>query len=398
MFYFLKNSITMKHHLLIWLAGLCCLFILPWCNEEKINKATDIDTNYQEKDKEIITIMEKFSHELNITNPISQHLIERNDTLDDSNFMDIDWYIITWSWIKSNDINFSSRIFDWWHVEYLWDEPFWSYVEYSNKDIFCLYLSNLEQEIPYELLLWEDEEWNAINYEEEWKKFDEKATYYTELSCWRIPEWVHRLKDLSINADGQEPFWMASIRWGHLNFLDANWIKYYYLNEINYNNDNITFSWYQMSWKLVKTGCVDLWKWDNHEYQITLDLVKDNEGNSHYEWCADNTDLGFKIWEEWTLKNFIKKTNYDYQQPYSIESVSYTINDIVNNYMEVNFYSYSEDKGYNNYQTIMEYVDGEWLTLFEWNWYEISDDECERLNQYDNNLMDIFFLTSCPRW
>jgi hypothetical protein len=33
--------------------------------------------------------------------------------------------------------------------------------------------------------------------------------------------------------------------------------------------------------------------------------------------------------------------------------------------MEVNFYSYSEDKGYNNYQTIMEYVDGEWLTLFE---------------------------------
>jgi hypothetical protein len=46
----------------------------------------------------------------------------------------------------------------------------------------------------------------------------------------------------------------------------------------------------------------------------------------------------------------------------------------------------------------MEYVDGEWLTLFEWNWYEISDDECERLNQYDNNLMDIFFLTSCPRW
>jgi len=184
MFYFLKNSITMKHHLLIWLAGLCCLFILSWCNEGKINKATDIDTNYQEKDKEIITIMENFSHELNITNPISQHLIERSDTLDDSNFMDIDWYIITWSWIKSNDINFSSRIFDWWHVEYLWDEPFWSYVEYSNKDIFCFYLSNLEQEIPYELLLWEDEEWNAINYEEEWKKFDEKATYYTELSCW----------------------------------------------------------------------------------------------------------------------------------------------------------------------------------------------------------------------
>jgi hypothetical protein len=45
----------------------------------------------------------------------------------------------------------------------------------------------------------------------------------------------------------------------------------------------------------------------------------------------------------------------------------------------------------------MEKDENWWKVLFEWSWYEISDDECERLNQYDNYLMEMFFLTSCPR-
>jgi len=35
--------------------------------------------------------------------------------------------------------------------------------------------------------------------------------------------------------------------------------------------------------------------------------------------------------------------------------------------------------------------------IYEWEWYNVSDEECERLNQYDNNLMDMFFFKSCPR-
>jgi hypothetical protein len=64
--------------------------------------------------------------------------------------------------------------------------------------------------------------------------------------------------------------------------------------------------------------------------------------------------------------------------------------------MDVNIYEIDWDE-YDSYQIIMENVDGEWRVLFEGDWYEISPDECEELNQYDNNLMDMFFLRMCPR-
>jgi hypothetical protein len=47
----------------------------------------------------------------------------------------------------------------------------------------------------------------------------------------------------------------------------------------------------------------------------------------------------------------------------------------------------------------MENSDDGFKVLYEWGWYDdITDEKCEELNQYDNNLMDMFFLKSCPRW
>jgi hypothetical protein len=272
---------------------------------------------------------------------------------------------------------------------------FWSFVEYSNEDIFCYYSLSLEQEPPYELIVWEDKEGNAINYDEEREKFNKIATYTTELSCWRVPWWVLRLRELNINAEGQEPFWFAPIRWWKVALIDPDWISYYYPDTINYAENTIKFSWFNISWELEENDCIDLWKWDTHNYHINLDITNNNNEETHYEWCADDVELGFSVWEEWTLETFIKKSNYKYEKPYKIEDVSYVISDITNNYMEVDFYI--ENDWENNYQVIMERTDEWWIVLFEWNWYEISDDECERLNQYDNNLMEMFFLTTCPR-
>ena len=64
--------------------------------------------------------------------------------------------------------------------------------------------------------------------------------------------------------------------------------------------------------------------------------------------------------------------------------------------MNLNIYERLEDT-YSNYQIIMEKTDDGRKVIFEWDWYEISDEQCEELNQYDNNLMDMFFLTMCPR-
>jgi hypothetical protein len=65
--------------------------------------------------------------------------------------------------------------------------------------------------------------------------------------------------------------------------------------------------------------------------------------------------------------------------------------------MEVDVYA-NEDNEYYSYQIIMEKDWKNWKVLFEGDGYNISDDKCEELNQYDNNLMEMFFLLSCPRW
>jgi hypothetical protein len=57
-----------------------------------------------------------------------------------------------------------------------------------------------------------------------------------------------------------------------------------------------------------------------------------------------------------------------------------------------------DGEDYESYQSIIEDSGDEFKVLYEWGGYDdISDEECEALNQYDNNLMDMFFLKGCPR-
>ena len=128
--------------------------------------------------------------------------------------------------------------------------------------------------------------------------------------------------------------------------------------------------------------------WDNW-----IDYVEEPK---HYEWCADKSELNFVPWEEWTLKEFIKKSGYDYKWSFDYDKVSYAIGSVIDRYMTVNIYQLDWEE-YDNYQVIMEKVDDGWKVIYEWEWYGIGDEECERLNQYDNNLMDMFFLKGCPR-
>ena len=384
-----------RHYFIAWLTIITSMLLFSWC--EKANIQWQNIPEYPDEDKEIISILEKYAEKQGITTPIKKESITWNDFHGNEKTYEVNWYTLSGSWIRPKDTISSNEFFDWWNVNYIGDEIFWSRIEYSNKDIFCYYWLSLEQQPPYELMVWEDEDWNETDFNKAWEEFYKIATYSTELSCWRIPEWVLRLSDLNLNAEGQEPFWFAPIRWWRITLFDINWVNYYYPDTINYDNDTISISWYHISWEFKKAECTDLWKWDTHEFTVSLNFITSNNETIHYEWCADNTDLWFTVWDEWTLQNFIDRTNYDYKQPYKIKDVWYTISEIVNNYMQVDFYANEDDWDYYSYQAIMKKDENWWKVLFEWSWYEISDDECERLNQYDNYLMEMFFLTSCPR-
>lgn len=385
-----------KQYLLTWLTIVWALLFLSWCDSNSIKWQWTTVIDYPAEDKEIISILEKFANKQDLKNTIKQEVLTRSDSNYDKDY-DVNWYTISWGSISPKDTITTYEFFDWWNVDYLGDEIFWSRIEYSKNDIFCYYWLSLEQEPPYDLLVWEDEEWNEIDYEKAWAEFYKIATYTTELSCWRIPEWVTRLSSININAEGQEPFWFAPIRWWKITLFDINWVNYYYPDTFKKSEDTISFSWYHFSWELKKADCVDLWKWDTHEYSVSFNFITDKEEALYYEWCADNVEVDFTAWEEWTLKNFIEKTNYNYKQPYKIEDAGYVISEIVNNYMQVDVFINEENWDYHRYQIIMQKTEDWWKVLFEWDWYEISDDKCEELNQYDNYLMDMFFLTSCPR-
>ena len=344
--------------------------------------------------------MENFAEELNLKKSnIKPDKFERNlFNYSNDNWYTISWYLLTWTNIKPKKMIDTTKFFDWWKVDYLWDEAFWSFIQFMKDDLVCYYSIAYDQQIPYELLVWEDENWNEIDYEEEWENFHKIATYSVELRCWKLPKNTLTLQQLSFDAYGQEPFWNASFRWSEIALFDVNWVSYYFPQIINKIDDDIILSWYHINWILKKEICVDNGRWADHEYSVDMNYITDNGVELHYEWCADAIDLWFTPWEEGSLENFIEKTHYNYTTKCKVGETSYSISEIVGNYMHVNFYVNEENGDYHSYQVIMEKVDNEWKVLFEWDWYSISDEKCEELNQYDNNLMEMFFLTSCPRW
>jgi hypothetical protein len=133
----------MKHLLTTWFIIFFSIITLSWCSNPEIEinwtANVNVNTNSNNEDKEIVSILEKFSKKLNISQAITQWNISRNDIGNWENYYDVNWYIITWNNLKLDNTNWIEKIFDWRHVEYLWDGMFWSFIEYSNEDIFCYY-------------------------------------------------------------------------------------------------------------------------------------------------------------------------------------------------------------------------------------------------------------------
>ena len=185
----------LKHLWLLWLATIIwCGILLSWCETSIINTWN--------KNSEVIWALERFSEGINKDVEIKEHNFQRFSFLDtEQSVIEIPWYSINFSWVKFDDIPEANDIFNWWHVEDVSDEAFWSLVEFMTDKIVCNYSLVLEQSIPNELMEWEwdmDEEYNAL-----WQEFYDKATYAIELSCWEFPEWTPKYDDLYFDAEGQ---------------------------------------------------------------------------------------------------------------------------------------------------------------------------------------------------
>lgn len=321
-------------------------------------------------------------------------------------YYDITWYSLSITGVK--DFPNVNKVFDGWYVHYVWDEIWGSAIDYSKDNILCSYFLSLEQEIPYELMNrewdYEDEEERAA-YDKAWSDFYDIASYSVELSCGYLPEWIIQYKDFNYYAEWMEPFWYASFRWEVVNIFTPDGVEDVYVDKISLEWDDISFEWYSIEWKLEKAECIDGWEWDTHEYKISFDTTRSlywddgmeyDKQINHYEWCADRIDAEFVAGEEWTLDFLIKKTGYEYQRDFAHEDVSYAVWNIAWKYMLLNIYEVKGEE-YDSYQVIMEKTDDGWKVLYEWDWNYAGDEKCEELNQYDNNLMDLFFLKSCPR-
>ena len=396
--------------------------LITGCTQKDWEDNTPIDStestvtsNSNLPDNEVVSIMKNFAHELGANesdiyeDTISRYNVAENDFEEytDNPYYDFSWYTVSMSGLK--DLPNMSEILDGWYVFYLWDEIWWAVIEYSKDNIMCSYYNSLEQEIPYELMAreWDlDDEAEMEAFDKARSDFYDIATYNVEVSCGYLPEWVVQFKDFNFYAEWMEPFWRADIVWDQFNIFTPEWLEEEYIETIQPQWDDFLFKWYNSNWKLEKSDCIDWWKWDTHEYKISFDVIKSSywddgekhiDSTTHYEWCADREYPTFVPWEEWTLKNFIKKSWYQYTRDYDQDKVSYSIWGIISKYMVVNFY-YVDGDDYDSYQNILEKTDNNnWIVLYEWDWYGISDEECERLNQHDNDLMDMFFLTSCPR-
>ena len=412
MYFILLNIFVMINKklsvfVLSWLLGLS-LFMVG-CDSEGPN----VD-NKKLPNNEVTSVMKRFADAINLNySNIDESSFDwyNYSEIDYENYSERWYYTINWYSLDAGGVKSlpnTNEIFDWWYVYYIWDEPWWAAIEYAKDNVVCYYYQSLEQEVPYDLLAWEwdyENEEEVAEYNKGWSDFYATATYWVELNCGYLPEWTMLYKDFYLDAQWQEPFWFASIRWSLISVFNPDGMEELYAENILVDWDNITFKWYSVDWTLEKVNCVDGWVWENHEYKISFDSKKTlywDDGvqydveSTHYEGCADKVDLGFVSWEEGTLSNFMKKTGYEYKRNFGKDKVFYAISEIVDRYMDVNIYEIDWDE-YDSYQIIMENVDGEWRVLFEGDWYEISPDECEELNQYDNNLMDMFFLRMCPR-
>ena len=373
------------------------LFFLLWISVilSGCEKTPTIDdTNDNLPENKAVSIVSDYAKLLNVwKSQIKQEEFQRHNFIDYENtWYYIQWYSVEQSGIKPSDLPDISKFFDGRHTEYVWDEIWWSMVEYMLDDIICYYYLFYDQEIPYELMVreWDYDEDEFIK---KWNDFQASVTYNTELICGFVPKWAPSTLTAYFDADGEEPFWSMSIRWTNIMWIEPENTEDYYISTMKINWDNIHFDWYDIQWDIIKEDCVDGGKWDTHDYKINIT----REWDMAYMWCADKIQTDFYVWEEWTLWNFVKKTNYQYKWTKKRDDVYYNVQDMANKFMYASLYeSTNNDEDYTPTQIIMENTDNGWKVLYEWD-YDIDFDTCEELNQYNSFLMDMFFLKNCPR-
>ncbi len=353
-------------------------------------------TNSDLPENEVTSIMKSYAKLLKLkeSDIKEESFYWYNYTDMDNTENEISWYNIQKFGIKPKDLPNSTEFFDGRKAEYVWDEIWWSLIDYQKDNIICSQWIFYDQEIPYELMVWD---WVAGEFDEEAynkarDEFLKTITYNVDLSCGFKPEWLYSTYDFYFDAEGMEPFWSMSIRWHEIMRFDPENVKEYYVSTLTKDGENIHFEWYNIEWDLTREACIDGGKWDTHEYKIQV--VR--EWDMVYMWCADKYDADFVVWEEWTLWNFVKRTNYQYKWNTKRENISYDVLEMINNYMQVGLYEIDLEY-YNPTQLIMEKTESWRKVLYEWDGYDVDDNTCEELLQYDNNLMEMFFFRNCPR-
>lgn len=390
--------------LLFFCSAFWFLFLVSGCDFG--NSGTIGDSNKNLPNNEVVSIMKNFEKEIGVDAVINEDIFERLNAAEYDYYnysgewyYNITWYSLVVTGVK--ELPNIDKVFDWWYVNYVWDEIWGSAIDFYSDNILCSYFLSLEQEIPSELMAWD---WDLTGedydtYNATWDDFYDKATYYLNLSCWYLPEWVISYKDFNFYWEWMEPFWYASFRWENIYLFNPEWVNEYSIRTIKKQWDNLTFNWFNVDWILEKAECLDWWKWDIHDYKISFDITNQLRWDDeviHYDWCADKINPKFIVGEEWTLDTFVKKSNYKYTGNLWNWDIFYSIVGIAWKYMFVNIYTFNWNN-YDSYQVLMEEIDDWWNVLYEWDWYGISDEKCEELNQYDHSLMDLFFLISCPR-
>ena len=347
-------------------------------------------------------------------------------------------YVFWITWVKDNFNHMS--FFDWWTYVYdfwLW----WSDDVYVKNDIGCSYNKFWEQELPdyledkslYEG--YEGRESSMKRYNEKEKEFYDNLTYAIIIICWKLRETeLLKFNNFYYNAQWWENSWTASIRWDTLYLITENDSESYYLGEIKplLEENKIEFYGpYLKNWTLEKVPCKDGITWEEFDYKISFEVKDHDDMKYKYEWCAKEYHNEFTRREFWSLDSFIKKTWYEYTWDYNHDEVSYSVKEMINDYIHVYLYEW-EWYGSQEHDIILQKEDNWWKIIYEWDlspvfhWmhnivekYECSltkdkdkseyDKEkckkfkdiednldealefCNKYKEYDKNIIDMFF-------
>lgn len=410
----------------IWLLSLILLantmIFLTGC-ETNTNNPEISSNNTWDNENPIIAInndpaLETIKWLTKLLNKSESDIIQENIRwLDHTNIYgennEIPGFSVATSWIAYNNVPNLDKSFDGWHLEYVWDWILSSIIEYKKDWVVCYIHSFPEKEVPYELM---NREWDYDDdeYDKTWDEFMQNLTYEITYECANLPEEAINYEDIYFDIFQEqwmqqtnwwcyaenwvtvckdplmpEPFWSASIRWNHLaisNEYGINWR--YYFSEFSKDWDSVTFEWYDNITTITKQECTD-YAWWKHDYSVRLII----EGDMVYEWCAEKNDMWWLIiWEQGFLSTFNKKTRLNIIW---WEDTRYEVIEMLWNYVQVSIDNYINEEFISNQMLLERESDG-WEILYQWD-YTADLNTCEKINQYDMNLMEMSLFYNCPR-